>query len=1629
MKAPDEKARIQEYIREHKLRKRWHKLTAVLAAAAVVVTAAVMILPAITMENEPEMLQCQLDLHTHTDSCYDAEGNLICGYADFVVHTHDESCYAEDGTLICPLEEIKPHTHDASCYEEVPELVCELEETEGHEHDESCYALSQESICGLEESVPHTHEGHIHTEECYTETQVLICGEEEASPHTHGPECYDENNNLICILSEEGHAHTDACYQAVKELTCTQDTGCYDDEGNLVCTLAEGEGHAHTEECYQSGGEPTCGQEEAPAHTHSEECYELHQELVCDKEEIILHTHTADCCDENGNLICGMLEVKEHVHDESCFPKKEQEENREEAADDLTEETASEEPPSTTFMLQAPNAVRSGVDFTHMITKISIQIQQNGYWVDLIEGTVEDGSPLRVRIEFTIEGGTLSGDNRTITYQLPSGVRLDKVETGEVDYNTGGPAGSYTIGTDGLIEITFHKDFPVDQDFSGYLQFDGTATLVGDGNQTVIDFGGTGGTITVIPEVKELDLTIAKTADYNKETKQVAYTITVSSENGTNDNLIDVGDWFQHDVSYGSITYDETSLSIKKNGETEVDLSSIQISLHQQGQDAETPSWFKLTDLPALGAGEFYTISYTATPDLEQSGDPNGYLEFTNIAAAYSGGKTVSTNAKVIISQAMLEKRIANYNPYNRTVTWTIRVRNPDGDDLGGKQLIDLMGFAPAGGSDFTWKEPPTNVTLTVYEYDAADVNFNGSPQKTYTVQGGFETYLYQFPEGSTGGYILTYTTTLPEELAGQTGYFNNWVKFEDYEANVGEWVEIPGVTNYAVVKQCWGNEKDVAMPNGKNVPALTWGTVVSYPQGATADDVLFVDLIEDAKDQKGNVISNSHYTTGNTLGLIVVPLEGTEWGTSLIWGEDYDIYVIFKDNQPDSVTADTFRDLDYSELNRLNWQLATPDLDRDKPISMIAVRLTDEGMKELNGNPFVVRYYTALDIDEPTEGTILTATNRARIPVPDAWDEASYEERFLKKIDKQVSSTGPNVQTGDVSSYGDKPAGTISPDGLIYYRILLSDFLADGTGGATVTDTLPAGAVLQEGSVYLAGHDQAAQTINWNNLRQSPDYYITHQTAPGENGTTTITFTLSHLHDLSGFEVLGIYYAVSVADDPVWDTGTSKEYTNTATWGKDTDSTTTTVSQTLPTLKKTGEQLYLEDGTPSNKVRYYVVINPNGERLLEGTGQTTLTLSDTLTVPEGSVAQLLMETAKVCHYDPSKEHGIGAPLDEEDYKIHYDADTHLLTVEVPDATPCVVVYDYQIDKGASSAITLQVNNKAELKGVAATSGGFEIALKEQSSSAGVNTANFTLYKVNSENNAELLNGALFSLERFVPIDGTYQWEKTSITAVGPDGYFITGGDGPDGKIILSFLGGENPTRYETIYRIKEVKAPNDFEIIDDKYYYFVWMEEGVSEDQTIANMDAMFRAAAAQDIHRQDVRFIPYNANHSLYVENSPTTTSITVEKTWESASGEALTADLPEQIKVTLYYQTAGGEKEKYTAEGQENPVTIKPDIDGKWTYTWTGLPKKHADGSEYTYTVEETALSGFTASYNHNDGIKDGTIEITNTKTTSYVLPETGGMGPVVPAVTGLLLVGVSGMGIQYLRRRRRRGGKAT
>lgn len=160
----------------------------------------------------PECYQMQKQLvctleesvgHTHTPECYTKQqGALICGKEE---HTHSEGCYDADGNLICTIEE---HTHSDECYEWTDVLTCTIPESAGHTHSEACYQDVQVLIC--EEPA----ELHTHTAECYKDG-VLACGKLELKEHKHSDECFTEKQVLVetLICDRVEHVHTDECYK------------------------------------------------------------------------------------------------------------------------------------------------------------------------------------------------------------------------------------------------------------------------------------------------------------------------------------------------------------------------------------------------------------------------------------------------------------------------------------------------------------------------------------------------------------------------------------------------------------------------------------------------------------------------------------------------------------------------------------------------------------------------------------------------------------------------------------------------------------------------------------------------------------------------------------------------------------------------------------------------------------------------------------------------------------------------------------------------------------------------------------------------------------------------------------------------------------------------------------------------------------------------------------------------------------------------------------------------------------------------------------------------------------------------------------------------------------------------
>lgn len=186
-----------------------------------------------------------------------------------------------------------------------------------HTHMPECYDEENQLICDYAD-----YTVHLHNDDCYGEDGALVCILPEIEAHIHTDECYAEQDVLVCEQEEsEGHIHTDECYTTEQgELMCsiqehTHENACYGEDGVLTCALEE---HLHTPECYGTEQTLLCEQEEGEdAHQHTDECFEKERILACGMTE--LHTHAETCNNEEGQRVCGLIQLEEHTHGEECF--------------------------------------------------------------------------------------------------------------------------------------------------------------------------------------------------------------------------------------------------------------------------------------------------------------------------------------------------------------------------------------------------------------------------------------------------------------------------------------------------------------------------------------------------------------------------------------------------------------------------------------------------------------------------------------------------------------------------------------------------------------------------------------------------------------------------------------------------------------------------------------------------------------------------------------------------------------------------------------------------------------------------------------------------------------------------------------------------------------------------------------------------------------------------------------------------------------------------------------------------------------------------------------------------------------------------------------------------------------
>lgn len=213
-----EKSEAARYISRNRRQRIRKKIVRVLACIVVFCTTYALILPALTLEKKQEILDCALSIHQHTEACYNEEGAIICGQADFVIHTHNESCYGEDGSLLCSLPETAAHEHNDDCYETQKILIC-TNEAEDHTHTDECYKIEKSLICN-ETAVLHTH-----NDSCYNENGTLTCGMLEVIEHKHSNLCFKT------VRTSEALKQTNV--KAVSAASTTETWGYNTDDGSI----------------------------------------------------------------------------------------------------------------------------------------------------------------------------------------------------------------------------------------------------------------------------------------------------------------------------------------------------------------------------------------------------------------------------------------------------------------------------------------------------------------------------------------------------------------------------------------------------------------------------------------------------------------------------------------------------------------------------------------------------------------------------------------------------------------------------------------------------------------------------------------------------------------------------------------------------------------------------------------------------------------------------------------------------------------------------------------------------------------------------------------------------------------------------------------------------------------------------------------------------------------------------------------------------------------------------------------------------------------------------------------------------------------------------------------------------
>lgn len=1585
---------------------------------------------------EHRVLTCYQEEHEHTDDCFDEYGALICGEFE---HIHDDSCYTTEYELVCGLDEGELVEEPNPAYQEMPasrpvvDLPTEPVETTPeepvlHHHTDACY--TEELVCTIPE--------HHHTVECLADTQADVETAEEwqaaANVALNGNWAEDlltvaksqldyqqsDKNFKLDVEDQQvlrGYSRYGAWYgnpygawdvmflsyclhfAGVPQTVVPQRAGVMalhsDLRGSQWLTDADGstarpgdiviyntlttEQVAVDESSYgialldldedpDTAAQLTASEPQVDTRTVTTETVGVVSAVDPDAGTLTVISGNVD--GKVAEVPAAMSDVTSVISVTGAY-----------AAE--TTAAAPEDPDSGYALLEDEDGFGATVDWVGdadpygiallaagddhdlntWITDVNYEKTTDGKtWTSIGAGsvTVDSGTRVRVNLKYTVKPGVLTPTNNTLTYQLPKGLPMPDVTTGNIvdesDKDEAGNAkvvGSFTVDTDGKVTLTFTDEKFIGTDDKGGLPFTGTfkaaVTASADNFEDEKEIKFKDDCILTIKK-KTADIKISKGSGSPLITNRKDgtfvnnYEVTVGTTNGTKDPVILTdtlntnrnGENRSDYLKGGKYLVDSFKLyKVDASGtKTEIDVPA-----HELKTDGNGNPQVVLAPLPALEAGEKYIWNYDVQrnyADFDKM--PNGVAIINNTAKAEAGRNVKdAADAWYTCKTSRIEKK-GQYDPKTGRIQWTITVKVPH----------SFLGSYLLQGCKITDDLPDGVKIVGDVKVGNDTISAENFLQNGYTIPAEY---------GQTE-LKITFETTTP--IGG--GSVTNTAQIETKSNHTFEASDTVNIG-----KGDWSLSKSIATRG----ETPTWNLSATNKAGE-AEFTLW-DVLDDAENDQGETKEDTHYAIAKELddaikaNLTLTMHDNTKltYEQAVAAGNTIEMtYYADRDGTTQVNAGD-------SSIRVRSFTIHVKAGDNQNPVRSISV----------TGIP------THEERDDVPTGEVWTYQNFMKIDGVSGNASAKDTYRSYKKFEKGVAATSSGNETGYLTGSNTFEKNELGGHKLRYQLVLQTD--QDDADAIEVTDILPENVDFKTSSVQISLDEDAFV---------KPDQLTTAKaTAAYDPATRQLTVNIKDYNpDANKPHRIRIRYEVDVGTDTqfAWKNPSVGKltYTNTATWGELTETTTTTVTRDVEQVKKTGWQ----DPGNDRKLHYQVVINPAGDDLSAGqTRAEKIELWDNISTTNGAIATGDVNSVKLYFYNYDETVGVttGKEVPRNMYRILEADKNGWLHMEIPNMAALILVYDCNVKDG-SAAASYQVSNTVTLSnGSKSSDSGITYQAKADATAT---TAQFVLRKKDSYSGVSL-KGAEFTIFQYDTVSGRFvPWTGNGTGTLTTD---------ENGQASLAVLDSETASclKPDVLYKLVETKAPTDYQL-DDTPHYLLFRNNARAENeqQAFANATGVAEGTTILTVNDETV-----DLNRNVQVGSDAGTTTaeysnvyskLTVSKLWLDADTRQPVEPAVDSIHIKVW---------QYTDNDKDRTLFAEADLTAPawtWSKSGTDLPLTDpASGKAYHYLVEEETTGNWNV-YIDNNGVQTGNITVQNYVYTGYELPSTGGMGTAPFGVLG-------------------------